>query len=230
MKRLARDPWRRCPSYWIHDRGLRDFSAAGGQAAGNTAALMCLTKIAHEAEQAEGVARVTYDVFQEALGRRSRALVARGLDGLKDRGLIEVVGRSTYAIDRFDPTKGWAKFPHGSLYVGDTIEAFDEMRLRRRVELDALKLFFLFAALRDNNTNSANASYETIMDYTGISRGYIKPAISLLATHHLVLAEPAPSSVSEHGISMRYRLRGIDPHRHPGTIGRSEVDVPTPQA
>ena len=43
-----------------------------------------------------------------------------------------------------------------SMYSSGRIIAFDEFRLRKVIELDALKLFFLFVARRDQKTNLAN--------------------------------------------------------------------------
>ncbi len=43
---------------------------------------------------------------------------------------------------------GWAQFPASGLYHDGKITAFEGMHLRRREELDALKLYYLFASRR----------------------------------------------------------------------------------
>ncbi len=48
------------------------------------------------------------------------------------------------------------------------IIAFETFHLRSRAEMDALKLFFLFAARRGSDTNAANISYDKTEEYTGI--------------------------------------------------------------
>ena len=45
-------------------------------------------------------------------------------------------------------------------------------------ELHALKLYYLFARRRSNETNMAHLSYDKIEEYAGIERHRIKPAIA----------------------------------------------------
>jgi hypothetical protein len=107
------------------------------------------------------------------------------------------------------------------MYASERISAFDDFKLRRRVELDALKLFFLFIAMRDRKTNMAIIGYGKILEYSGIERQRIKPAISFLASLSLVYVEQIPSQTNEHGISNAYRVVGIDTTNHMGTKGRA---------
>jgi hypothetical protein len=85
---------------------------------------------------------------------------------------------------------------------------------------NALKLYFLFAARRGNDNNLANISYDRITDYTGIERGRIKSAISVLAAQDLDHVEHTKSFRSEFGIANAYRLAFIQPRVHMGTFGR----------
>jgi hypothetical protein len=48
-------------------------------------------------------------------------------------------------------------------------------------ELHALKLYYLFARRRSNQTNMAHLSYDTIEEFTGIERTRIRRAISFLS-------------------------------------------------
>jgi hypothetical protein len=101
------------------------------------------------------------------------------------------------------------------MYAGGRIRAFEEFSLRRLVELDAMKLFFLFAERRDRGSNLANISYDGIERYTGIARQRIKPATSLLAALSMVYVEQTLSSQSEFGVSERLS-------------GQARVDVEVP--
>lgn len=213
----------RFPSGWVDRHGLRQLSwHYRGKGADNIAALMALTAIAHAADEETGVARITYDKICE-FTELSREKLSNGLNILKR---IEVVkpgpddARSTYQLVGYDPYQGWAKFPVRSMYSAGRITAFSDFRLRRRVELDALKLFFLFIARRDQKSNLANIGYEKIEEYSGVKRDHIKPAISFLASLSLVYVEHVPSRANVYGVSNAYRIVGIDPHVHMGTRGR----------
>jgi hypothetical protein len=222
---MAMKRWVRLPSTWINQMKLREFGwgpAGGGSS--DTAALMTLTAIAHNADEKHGVARLTYDDFYDTTGL-SRLKISKGLDALEALGVIQRAHdrRSTYRLSSYSPEAGgWAKFPARGMYnAAGTIVAFKDFRLRSKAELDALKLFFLFVARRGQDTNMANISYEKIQEYTGIERARIKTGVSLLATHSLIYVEQLPSSSNEHGISNAYRIIGIDPYAHQGTRGRA---------
>ena len=225
--KLTEHAWVKLPSAWINERGLPAFKwAHGGAGADQIAALMILTVISHEANQDSGRARVTYEHFC-ARTELSRAKVSNGLSVLRDRGLIESsadAGQSVVQLANFNPDAGWAKFPAKSMYAGERIRAFAEFRLRKVVELDALKLFFLMVARRDNRTNLANISYPTIEEYSGIPNVRIKPAISYLASHSLMYVEQVPRSSSEYGVANAYRIVGIDSRNHTGTQHRGAFD------
>lgn len=217
--------WVRLPSTWINEHGLGSFKwDHGGAGADQIAALMLLTVIAHNADQAVGRARITYEDFC-ARTELSRAKVSKGLAVLERQGLIgrpEETGQSIFQMANYDSGRGWAKFPARSMYSGEErIRAFVEFRLRKVVELDALKLLFLMVARRDNKTNLANISYPKIEEYTGILNVRIKTAISFLASHSLLYVEHIPRLNSEQGVANAYRIGGIEPFNHMGTRGRT---------
>jgi hypothetical protein len=185
------------------------------------AALMALTVIAHRADQETGTVRITYDELCDVTGL-SRAKLSNGLDALERIHVVErtFAGRSSYKLLNFDPKSGWAKFPAKSMYASRRIAPFVDFHLRQRAELDALKLFFLFVAFRDNNTNLANISFTKIEEYTGTERSKIKAATSLLASAEMTYIERNPSGSSDYGIANAYRVVGIEPYVHMGTRGR----------
>ncbi len=220
---MANSSWMRLPSRWIDHHGLTQLSwHHGGGGSDNTAALMALTVIAHEIDSETGIARVTYDRICNLTGL-SRAKLANGLNILRDIGVINSESpetRSTYALSEYNEG-AWGKFPVKSMYSSGRIIAFDEFRLRKVVELDALKLFFLFVARRDQKTNLANIGYEKIEEYSGVRRVRIKSAISFLASLSLVYVEHLRSQSNDYGVSNAYRIVGIDPRINMATRGRN---------
>jgi hypothetical protein len=238
---MALMKWVRLPSDWINYRhGLKKLQWKGdGVGSDATAALMALTAIAHHANDQSGIAWRTYDALCLATGL-SRAKLSNGLDVLQKLQVIERMpeGRSTYRLCGFNPNERWAKLPAQGMYASDRIAAFNELRLRKESELNALKLYFLFVARRSRETNMANISYSGIEEYTGIERAKIKSAQSLLAALSLIYVEHLPTDKYANGIANAYRIVGIDPYKHMGTLGRgltaydfdnvetTEVDVP----
>lgn len=216
--------WTALPTTWIVNSGLRDFRWADSQGANEIAALMTLLPVAQFADQATGIAKVTYDVLQLATGR-SREKISRGLDKLIERNVIEAwaSGQSTYRLVGYDRTQGWGKLPARRMYASERIEAFDHFHLRRVVELDALKMYLLIVALRDRNTNFATVGYDRIVELTGIDRSRVKRAISLLVSSGLVHVERQLSDMSDYGVKNAYRLAFLDSYRHMGTSGRREL-------
>ena len=216
-----RPPWIKLPSAWIRDRGLRQFRWAE-QGADNTAALMTLTVIAHHIEPETGVAHLTYDELMD-MASLSRAKVSAGLSLLDARGLIDRTpeGRSSYRLRGYDPASGWAKFPAKGLYRNGIVSAFTEFRLRRPAELEAMKLYYLFAAQRARETNMAMISYDKIEEYTDVTRNYIRRALTVLGANDLVHVERFRSNLREDGVANAYRLTHLESHRHMGTTGRS---------
>ncbi|WP_187969965.1 hypothetical protein [Aquibium microcysteis] len=214
--------WVRLPSQWIEESGLKEFRWGAGIGSNNLAALMTLAVIAHHSDAETGLARITYDALEKATSL-SRSKVAGGLAVLADRGIITRMpeGRSSYALNGFDRAGGWCMLPAKRLYSGGRVEAFKDFRLRSATELNALKLYFLFAARRGRDTNMANISFDKITEYTGVPRERIKAATSLLATTSLAYIERTPSKRNDYGVANAYRLAGLDSHNHMGTKGRS---------
>jgi len=194
------------PSRWIEKGGLKQF-AWGKKGGDEIAALIVLTVIAHHIDRDTGIARISYTELAE-MASLSRAKVSAALKILIERDLISgpVTGRSSYQLENYDPKAGWAMFPVRGLYRNDVVDAFREFKLRRRVELDALKLYLLFAARRNNDTRLAQIGYEKITEYSGVTANYIKPALSVLAANGLIHIEHAQSKESNVGVTSAYRL------------------------
>jgi hypothetical protein len=221
MTKARKPDWVRLPNGWIEAKGLRSIRW-NDKGAENVAGLMLLVAIAHRVDQDYGGGRVTYDELQKASGL-SRTLIASGLQVLTDAGRIERLGKSGLALAEFEPAANYAKLPVRKLYDGEEIIPFQDFTLRNRIELDALKLYLLFASRRDRHANLTNLTYDKIDAYSGVDRQRIKRAIDLLVVRNLVRVDQRPSRVSELGISHGYRLAGLDDYVHAGTRGRTET-------
>lgn len=209
------------PITWIDDGRLKKFRW-NDKGSDNLAALMTYLAILNHMEASNGVARITYDQLTTATAI-SRQKVSAALDLLNQHKMIirEPEGRSSIGVCDYNPTEYWAKIPASGLYREGEILGFSEFRLRRRAELDAMKLYFLFAARRNRDTNMAQISYKKIEEASGVTENYIKSALTVLGANGLVHVERLQSSKSEQGISNAYRLCHLDPRRHMGTTGRS---------
>jgi len=220
---MAFRDWVRLPSRWIEEGGLRQLRWGNPKRPGAdiVAALMVLVPIAHNADDQTGLAKCTYDDLCNATGL-SRAKLSAGLKVLETINVIErePEGRSTFKLVNYDPAGGWCKLPAKRLYSGGSIIAFENFNLRNTTELHALKLYFLFAARRGNDTNMAHLSYDKIETYSGVERLRIKKAISFLAAIGLIYVEHIPSNLNDYGMANAYRLAFLEPYFHLGTRGR----------
>jgi len=212
--------WTRLPSAWIEMRGLLNFRWKSDGADG-LAALMALLVIAHHTDAETGIARLTWDDLALCTGI-SRAKLAKGLSLLETRQLVEreAAGRSTFRLRNFGGTNVWAKIPAKPLYSESGLRAFQSFTLRNRTELDAMKLYLLFAARRDVRQNITMLSYPMIEDYCGVSHHNIKAALSLLIVHGLIVVDSRPSETNEYGIANGYRLAFLQARQHAGTTAR----------
>lgn len=208
------------PTEWIEQGGLKEFQWLAGAGADSIAALMVLFAIAHHADDEAGIARLTYDAIEQAT-HLSRAKVSSGLAVLEHRNIIdrEPAGRSTYQLVDYGRV-AWGKLPAKGLYRNGGIVALSEFSLRKQVELNALKLYFLVVARRGRDTNVANISYDKITEYAGIDRAKLRSAISFAVATGLVQVEQTSSWTNQLGVSNAYRLTHMDPYFHAGTTGR----------
>jgi hypothetical protein len=120
-------------------------------------------------------------------------------------------------------TPAGGKLPARGLYDGDRIAAFDHFHLRRDTELNALKLYFSFVAMRNNALNAARFGYDKMREYTGIRQNKITAAVSFLTSLGLVYVETGSSSPGERPTAHAYRLVDLDPYRHAGTTRRGDA-------
>jgi hypothetical protein len=214
--------WIRLPSKWIESGGLKAFRWQGGKGADDCAALMVLMAMSHVTDKDTGALEVTYSQLEEVTGL-SRAKVAAGIKILTDRQLIlkDPDRRSGYKLANFGEIP-WAMFPvRGHYQSGNRIEGLKTFTLRKRAELDALKLYFLIASRRDSKRNHALLSYDKISEYSGIQRNDISYAKTLLIGHRLIHVENVARG-TDPGMMQAYRLSHLDSYVHAGTSGRRD--------
>lgn len=217
-------PWQsfiKMPNQWIEDNGLCRFKWIKGSGANHLAALITFAPILHHMDKVTGTTRLTYTQLTN-ITNLSREKVARGLDVLLEFDLItyDQDKRSVFHVADYDPNGGWVKFPAKALYRGEDIYAFGDFNLRKRAELDAMKLYYLFASRRDRKTNMAKIGFGKIEIMTGIPRNNIKGGLNILAANGLIHVERIPSSMSDYGVANAYRLAHLDSYIHMGTRGR----------
>jgi len=226
--------WVRMPSYWLRDENdppLARLRWIGQGRADQIAALAIYVVLVHHANDQptarfpeQGWSDLTYSRLADITGF-SRSKISGGLRVLEELGAIEIhrSGRSNnyYVVD-FGQHGGWGKLPAKGLYTKDLqrIHAFHALRLRSRVELNALKVYLLIVALRNNATNYAFVAYDRIGDYTGINRNDVKPALSWLVTQALIQVDQGATALNQFSTMNMYRLRHLEPYKHRGTSGR----------
>lgn len=129
-------------------------------------------------------ARITaasYDDLMHAIGGKSRSLVAQGLERLEELKLITRIGshqKRRYRLAYSQP--GWFKLPCQAILRSGVILPFENLTLRSRHELHALKVYLYLAARRDNYKSFTLASYENIAENTGVPERYMRKALVTL--------------------------------------------------
>ena len=231
------ETWVRLPTKWILNEEENSYLKSmrwnsKGANSHNTASLMVLLAIASNTSHREtrrnpqvGKVELSFTDLTN-ITSISRKLVSEGLKKLISAGLIEK--NTLKKVNQYtlcgDLQSGWGKLPAKKLYDQrvESIKAFKNFKLRSKVELNALKLYFLIVALRDNEANSSLMTYETITKYTAILRNDINPAISLLVSSEMVRVDKIESTKFEKAVVNSYRLVGINPYNHAGTSGKSD--------
>lgn len=222
--------WVRLPTTWMLDRTmppLNNYRWSGIEKSDNIAALMLYICIAQQTSQRDdeptvfGMVSLSYSQLC-VLTSLSRAKVSAGINILSRDRLVDIDRTdktNTYALVGLKKTGGgWAKLPAENMYdkKREQIKPFYEFKLRQRVELDALKLFLLLIALRDNKKNHATPSYRTITQYTGIPEAKIRAAISLLVNLEMIHVQKYGPTIEKR--NNFYRIIGIDNNKHGGNI------------
>ncbi|RRQ21907.1 winged helix-turn-helix domain-containing protein [Thiohalobacter thiocyanaticus] len=221
--------WTKTPTAWItKDLSLTYLRWHGQDKVANIAGLMLYTAIAQNTNREPtmefhepGWAKLSYTQLSE-LANISRATVSRGLSLLTELEIIKrdsIGNRHVYGVTNYSTHSGWGKLPAKGMYNQglNRILAFQHFHLRSKVELNALKIFYLIVALRNDQDNLARASYEKIHEYTGVATNDVKAALSLLVTQSLIRVEHIQSNINPLASAHAYRLNHLYNRKHMGT-------------
>ena len=231
--------WAKFPSRWIkgYEPGEKpaDDEIAGGlgqlswgenKSAGVYASLVltALAVLANEAQRAAargnrrppGVVTASYDAIA-VLTNISRSSIAKGLTLLQKVGVLHVEKQGTsnvYELIGADEDGGWCMLPETYLLSGRKHLkrlAFAQEHARMKTALNAMKLYLLLLAFRENSTSIANISYEKIQRYAGIRKEEIRAAISLLLVNGLCVIVTTEELAYEKSGQRhnRYRILGF---------------------
>jgi len=210
--------WAKMPIAWIrHEDKLRLFKVGDiGSSIAGLKIYMALVLTANFLENDEfevnGCSAVSYTTL-EALTGMSRALVASGIEKLKNVGLVVIhkKGRpNVYRLTGFNDLRGWAKLPKSYLYGSKRhgqIQKIAEFSMRHRAHLNGLRIYLLLHAFR--NGRSAQLSYDKMTEYTGISRELIHPALSVLMDLQLISVSNDEAPETKYRNPNKYLLRGL---------------------
>jgi DNA-binding transcriptional regulator GbsR (MarR family) len=234
------ETWVQLPLWWVSDSEDSSFLKKlnwnnPGANSHNTAALMVLLAIATNTSHRQthknpiiGSVDLSFtDLTNITL--LSRKLISEGLKKLIESGLIKKSKArkvNQYTLLRTSSSEGWGKLPAKKLYESnlESIKAFKHFKMRSKVELNALKIYFLIVALRGNETNYSQMTYDTITRRTGVRRADINGAISLLVSSELIRVIKLESMKNKYATVNAYRLIGIDSYKHEGTSGKIDID------
>lgn len=157
----------------------------------------------------------TYDQLAD-MTLLSREMIAKGLKLLRELGAITSTRDGNGCIHELlgIDIAGWCGLPQGHLLDGTIVlRRLAGMReaLKRRSSLDAMKLYMLLLAFRDNTSNIARVGYAVIREYTGMRREEISTAVQLLQGAQLcrlAIDEEVPLRKGQHKHN-RYIITGL---------------------
>lgn len=171
---------------------------------------------AEDAGDEQGTAALSYDSLTE-LTDLSRGMVAHGVRFLERHKLVAVErgkrgAPSKYRLAGYGLNDPWGRIPNRRLFrhaEPNRIMVLHELSCRRECDLNALKLYLLFSAFRDNRSRSAMIGYDKIEDYTGIASGKIRQAVSVLVEQGLVAVDREKDPENKQNHPNKYEILGL---------------------
>lgn len=188
--------WSKMPTEWVTNGVIKEFKREDG--ATGPASLMLFFTLCHHADVFSptdsgpfSVAQITYTKLAE-LTSVSRKLVSSGLDKLETLDMIRRIGSNhfgAYHLNGLETGKRWAKLPGRALLSPGktTFSPFECFSLRNKHELNAMKIYLYYAAVRDAMTPYSEVSFETIYNKTGVAERHIPAANALLVASGLLI-------------------------------------------
>ena len=214
--------WVKMPIKWISDGKLKSLKWTIEEGSKNESALIVLLVMFHCMDNETGIVTLTYEELLTKTNL-SRAMIASAIDILCNLNIIQknFGKRSIYKIIDFNPKEKWAKLPARKMYFNEGVKGFSDFTKRNKIELDAIKLYFLFVFGRDRNENICWISYDKIQEKIDLKRENIKKAISILCINHLIVVDQ--KRTEKNLIKQGYRIVGISDYTHSGTLGRGLI-------
>jgi DNA-binding transcriptional ArsR family regulator len=231
--------WSKMPSKVFMEESkspLRHMTWSSDKKSDYIAALMIYMVLVHHVNDdtsiingERGSVSLSYEALCE-LTNVSRTKVSKGLDVLEKYELVtrSTVGRiNIYEIVGYLEKGGWAKLPAKGLYDKNQthVESFKSYKLRSKVELNALKIYLVLVAFRDNSTNHTKLGYEKISQYAFVQRSDIKSALSLLVASKFIHIDSIANEHNAYSTNNVYRLCFLEVYKHRGTRALSEFLV-----
>ncbi|MFQ3171365.1 MAG: hypothetical protein ACI9DG_001399 [Oleispira sp.] len=217
--------WVKLPTGWIREGGLRVITWKAHRS-GGIAALQILIALAHAGKRRDipisseadmEAVPISYTSLSDTINV-SRTLISKGKLILRQLDLISVEGAKPekYTLNYLYDDK-WGKLPMNSLINKSyKIRAFDNFKQRKKIELNALKIYLLIIAFRNDKTNYASISYPRIEELSGVDRNDIRNATSLLCSENMINISRSPAETT-YEIHNKYYLQGISNRHHLGT-------------
>jgi len=211
--------WVKMPIKWISDGKLKSLKWTKEEGSKNESALIVLLVMFHCMDNETGIVTLTYEELLTKTNL-SRAMIASAIDILCNLNIIQknFGKRSIYKIIDFNPKEKWAKLPARKMYFNDGVKGFSSFTKRNKIELDAIKLYFLFIFGRDRDENICWISYNKIQERIEVKKENIKQAISILCINHLIVVDH--QRTEKNFIKQGYRIIGISDYAHSGTLRR----------
>jgi DNA-binding transcriptional ArsR family regulator len=210
--------WSKIPTAWIrYDAGLMAFTIrdVGGSAAALKIYISIALLAAYRTKAPTlyaGQATVSYDEFELITGL-SRSLIPRGIEILKSAGMIEVIESARIHAYRLvgydDDSRGWGKLPYDHLRSGPSGGRLAAVGHRYQGDLNALKIYLALVAFRDGASGYSSLSYDKIVEYTGVHRSRVRPALSSLYETRLVAVDPTTDLREKLNAPRRYVVEGL---------------------
>lgn len=228
--------WSKMPSSVFmeaSDSPLRYMIWSGENKSDYIAALMLYMVLVHHVNEQNsllsgeaGTVSLSYEALCE-LTNISRTKVSKGLDVLERYDLVKrtTVGRiNVYEVVGYLSYSGWAKLPAKGVYDKNLshVEAFKSFKLRSKSELNALKIYLVLVAFRDDLTNHTMLGYDKISEYAFVQRNDIKSALSLLVAMKFIHIDSIATEHNAYSTNNVYRLCYLEVYKHRGTKALSE--------
>lgn len=199
--------WGALRSWWIRDeegQGLRSFT--GSKAGTSIAALKVLAAVSILADFHTRKVRISQSDLEVVTGL-SHPMIIAGVRDLEDKGVLRVdrgghINEYEIVVEGGDENFG--KLPEGLLR-----KRLPEMANRGAIPLAALKVYFLLATERPNESPSLAMGHDRIRAKTGIQAKHVRPALDILINHGLVRVDLHEGTTGFKGRHNTYTLLGI---------------------